>query len=124
MRADSIMMLLALIMLIRLYFYPTIVSFNKNLDGSWSTFVLNIFGGFFLVGWVGALLRATIPDSKKQYNFSKENDFSPNKDVGTEGNLNSLAFFEKKNEEELMLVKRQLDNAAQEKNLIGALFFP
>ncbi|WNI31520.1 superinfection immunity protein [Streptomyces sp. ITFR-6] len=51
---------LALIVVIVLaYFVPTVVAFTRGVSNSGSVFVLNLFLGWTVVGWVVALAMAT-----------------------------------------------------------------
>jgi hypothetical protein len=48
------------IALLIVYFIPTIIAINKNHKNKLSLFLLNLFGGITYIGWVGALVWATL----------------------------------------------------------------
>jgi hypothetical protein len=50
------------ILLIALYFVPTIVAVRRKVVNSGSVFVINLFLGFTLIGWVVALAMAARTD--------------------------------------------------------------
>lgn len=50
--------LLALALIVFVYFIPTIVACSRNHINSLAIFILNLFLGFTLVGWVAALIWA------------------------------------------------------------------
>jgi len=49
---------------ISIYFFPTLISLNRGCKNKLGIFVLNLFLGYTLLGWVGALIWACI--DKKQ----------------------------------------------------------
>lgn len=49
-----------------IYFAPTIVAFKKGQQNKLSIFLLNLFLGWSLIGWVVALVWATKNDEKVQ----------------------------------------------------------
>ncbi|MBK8546934.1 MAG: superinfection immunity protein [Saprospiraceae bacterium] len=58
-----------LIILLTIYFLPSIV--GKDKENSTSIFLLNLLLGWTLVGWVVALVWATTKDNKITSNMSK-----------------------------------------------------
>jgi hypothetical protein len=53
-----------LIVIIVAYFIPSIVGFASDKRSAPGIFVLNIFTGWTLIGWVASLIWAVIPDKK------------------------------------------------------------
>ncbi|MGH2864850.1 MAG: superinfection immunity protein [Solirubrobacteraceae bacterium] len=49
---------LGVVLLIGLYFTPTIVAVARKVDHQGSIIVINVFAGWTLIGWVGALALA------------------------------------------------------------------
>ncbi|MBR5904545.1 MAG: superinfection immunity protein [Alphaproteobacteria bacterium] len=63
---------LLILMLFFIYFVPTIVAYSNNHRNVLAIFVLNLFLGYTLVGWVFALIWAVYKepiklDSKRTY---------------------------------------------------------
>lgn len=58
--------LIILVLMLIVYFLPTIVAryrFHRNTAG---VFVLNLFAGWTMIGWIGALVWSTlVQDDKK-----------------------------------------------------------
>jgi hypothetical protein len=50
--------LIALIIVAGLYFLPTIVAFNRNRHNKGAIFVLNLFLGWTVLGWVVSMVWA------------------------------------------------------------------
>ncbi|MFJ4854791.1 MULTISPECIES: superinfection immunity protein [unclassified Streptomyces] len=51
-------MLLLIVLIVVAYFVPTVVAFARGVSNSGSVFVLNLFLGWTVVGWVVALAMA------------------------------------------------------------------
>lgn len=47
-----------IVVIVLVYFVPTVVAFTRGVSNSGSVFVLNLFLGWTLVGWVVALAMA------------------------------------------------------------------
>lgn len=47
-----------IVVIVLVYFVPTLVAFTRGVSNSGSVFVLNLFLGWTLVGWVVALAMA------------------------------------------------------------------
>ncbi|MFJ4899931.1 MULTISPECIES: superinfection immunity protein [unclassified Streptomyces] len=54
----SIGVLLLIVLIVAAYFVPTVVAFARGVSNSGSVFVLNLFLGWTVVGWVVALAMA------------------------------------------------------------------
>ncbi|NED88858.1 superinfection immunity protein [Streptomyces sp. SID11233] len=54
----SISGLVLIVVIVLAYFVPTVVAFTRGVSNSGSVFVLNLFLGWTLVGWVVALAMA------------------------------------------------------------------
>ncbi|MFJ1897417.1 MULTISPECIES: superinfection immunity protein [unclassified Streptomyces] len=54
----SIGVLLLIVLIVVAYFVPTVVAFARGVSNSGSVFVLNLFLGWTVVGWVVALAMA------------------------------------------------------------------
>ena len=81
--------IIVLIFLLAIYFIPTIVAFSRNKNNRTAIFVLNLFLGWTLVGWIVSLVWACISD--KPQTIVMNNSFSENKPIGkTEDKLESL----------------------------------
>jgi Superinfection immunity protein len=50
--------LVGLIVLVSLYFLPTIIAFNRNRHNKGAIFVLNLFLGWTVLGWVVSMVWA------------------------------------------------------------------
>lgn len=55
---DAIVGLFVLVMLLGVYFAPTLVALDRNVVNKWSVLVINVFLGWTLIGWVVALAMA------------------------------------------------------------------
>ncbi len=53
-----------IILLLAMYFIPTIVAYYRHKDNFMAILLLNFFLGWTLVGWVVALVWATTKDKK------------------------------------------------------------
>lgn len=47
-----------IVVIVLVYFVPTVIAFTRGVSNSGSVFVLNLFLGWTLVGWVVALAMA------------------------------------------------------------------
>ena len=43
---------------IYIYFFPSVIAKSRNKNNYWAIFVLNLFFGWTLIGWVGSLIWA------------------------------------------------------------------
>lgn len=65
---DVIMGFIFIILLIALYFLPTIIAYNRKYQNRMSVFVIDLFLGWTLIGWVIALalsLASNVEENKK-----------------------------------------------------------
>ena len=53
--SDAFPGLVLLLLLIALYFLPSMIAYGRDMKNSWSVFFLNLFFGWTAVGWVAAL---------------------------------------------------------------------
>lgn len=57
------LILLSLVFLV-VYFFPTIVANLREANKTAAIFILNLFAGWTLIGWVGSLVWAVAADKK------------------------------------------------------------
>ena len=65
--AKAVFCVLLIGVLIGSYFFPTLIAHGKNKSGT--VFVLNLFLGWTLIGWVATLVWACTPDRDGDYYF-------------------------------------------------------
>ncbi len=53
---EALLGLYVVLVLVAIYFVPTIVACNKNKRNSGAIFALNFLTGWTLLGWIGALI--------------------------------------------------------------------
>lgn len=79
---EELLLIIAIILGIAIglaiYFVPTIVAFKKGQPNKVSIFLLNLFLGWSLIGWVIALVWATKHDEKVQ--IINNNNYAPPKE--------------------------------------------
>lgn len=55
------------IILISLYFVPTVLAFMRDHKSKWGILALNFILGFTLIGWIIALIWALADKGQKEY---------------------------------------------------------
>ena len=59
----QILLLLAAILGVNIYFIPAYVVWWRQKKAKWLIFLVNLFLGWTVIGWIGSLVWAVIPDS-------------------------------------------------------------
>ena len=62
----SVFIVIGIIILLSLYFLPTIIAFMRNKENKISILALNLFLGWTLIGWVLSLVWALAVDKTAQ----------------------------------------------------------
>ncbi len=62
---SGIMLLMLFCLSIGIYILPTIVAYNRKHNNRLAICILNILGGWFVVGWIVALVWACTDNTKK-----------------------------------------------------------
>ena len=62
----SILMIPLILIGIVLYFVPSIIALAKHKRQTLAIFLLNIFAGLTVIGWIGALIWATIKEKAEE----------------------------------------------------------
>jgi hypothetical protein len=60
----GLLMMAAGVFALGIYFLPTIIALFRAYRFGWPIFFVNLFFGWTLIGWVGALVWATMPKRK------------------------------------------------------------
>lgn len=59
----QILLFLVAILGINIYFIPAYVGWWRKKKARWVIFLVNLFLGWTVIGWIGSLVWAVIPDS-------------------------------------------------------------
>lgn len=68
--------IIAIIIGIFAYFFPTVLAYSKKKRSKASVFVLNFFLGWTLIGWIVALIWAVNKDEERIIEIRSENNIS------------------------------------------------
>ncbi|WP_330949671.1 superinfection immunity protein [Virgibacillus sp. MG-45] len=54
-----------------IYFFPSYVAYKRNKHNKIFIYLVNFFGGWFIIGWILALILATRKDDRDQIAVNK-----------------------------------------------------
>lgn len=60
----GLVMIVAGIICLLIYFLPSIIAFNRNHEYRWPIFAITLFCGWSFIGWIAALIWALMPKGK------------------------------------------------------------
>jgi len=63
----SILMIPLILIGIALYFLPSIIALARHKSQTLAIFLLNLFAGWTVIGWIGALIWAAIKEKAEEY---------------------------------------------------------
>lgn len=61
-----LLIIICITLVIQIYFFPTYLAVRRKHPHRWAIFVLNLFFGVTLLGWVGAIIWSLLFHSEKK----------------------------------------------------------